>query len=62
MVEKTGDIPQSVNFAIRLEMVKMFMDRNNVAMRQAPRTDTKTEVHEIVAAAQDAVQQIACVK
>ncbi len=62
MAQYTGDIPQSVNFAIRLEMVKMFMDRNGVTMQQAPRTDTKTEVHEIVAAAQDAVQQVACVK
>lgn len=62
VAQSTGDIPQSVNFAIRSELAELFLRRHGIDFRVAAVDLQRRDATEIVAAARDAVQQVACVK
>ena len=56
---KKGRIAQNVNFAIKSNMAKIFMDLNSIDY-QVKKPSDKNEVNEIVNKSQDAVVQIIC--
>ena len=62
VARSTGDIPQSVNFAIRSELAELFLRRHGIAFTVASAEGAKREAAEIVAATKDAVHQVACIK
>lgn len=59
----TGDIPQSVNFAIRPEIAEIFMRRFGVTPRRLGADAPKAqERHQVISAVQDAVNVVICRK
>ncbi len=62
VARSTGDIPQSVNFAIRSELAELFLRRHGISFAVAPADGTRREASDIVAATKDAVHQVACIK
>ncbi|MCA3642053.1 MAG: trypsin-like peptidase domain-containing protein [Methylobacterium sp.] len=55
-----GDIPQSINFAIRPELAELYLRRHGIAIARAPDAEKPMEAHELVAAIQDAVSLVIC--
>ncbi|QCI66857.1 serine protease [Phreatobacter stygius] len=62
VAQVSGDIPQSVNFAIRSELAELFLRRHGLSASLAANDAPRREPVEIVASTQEAVQQVACIK
>lgn len=62
VAQASGDIPQSVNFAIRSELAELFLRRHGLSAVLGANDTPRREPVEIVAATRDAVQQVACVQ
>lgn len=62
IAQVTGDIPQSVNFAIRSELAEVFLRRHGLRVELAPDGAPRREPSEVVAGSKDAVHQVACLK
>lgn len=57
----TGDIPQNVNFAIKPEVLKLFLDANQVSYRSvAPTAGPRLEGPQLAALAQRTVVHVLC--
>jgi S1-C subfamily serine protease len=56
-----GDIPQSINFAIRPELAELYLRRHGIAInRPAAIPERPMEAHELVAAIQGSVSLVIC--
>lgn len=62
VAQSTGDIPQSVNFAIRSELAELFLRRHGIPFAVAAPDLQRRDAAEIVAATKDAVHQVACLR
>jgi S1-C subfamily serine protease len=62
IAQATGDIPQSVNFAIRSELAELFLRRHGLRPELAPDSAPRLEPSAVVEASKDAVHQVACIR
>lgn len=58
----TGDIPQSINFAIRPEILELYLRRFNVPIARQAADVKQVEPHELVQAIQGSVAMVICTK
>ncbi|MEP0509533.1 MAG: serine protease, partial [Aurantimonas coralicida] len=61
VADATGDIPQSINFAVRPDAAVAFLDRNAVAYKTADASLPLESVPDATAAVKDSVLPIICV-
>lgn len=58
-----GDIPQSINFAIRPELAELYLRRHGISInRSATISERPMEAHELVAAIQSSVSLVICTR
>lgn len=56
----TGDIPQSMNFALRSSEMRGWLEAQNIAFESAPRTETYLRASNVAQSAQDYTRQVVC--
>lgn len=55
----TGDIPQNVNFAIKVDILRMFMDANRLAHTSIPSTG-RLDAVQVANKARSSTVQVVC--
>lgn len=62
MASQTGDIPQSVNFAIKHNAAKTFMESNGIEFRVSGPESAEKTVTQVTESAKKSVFPIDCLK